>query len=195
VPEYADMQREVAELAGRFNGQFGDLDWTPIRYINRSIKRQALAGIYRIAKVGLVTPLRDGMNLVAKEYVASQDAENPGALILSRFAGAARELDGALLVNPYDIEDIAQAIATALEMPLGERKERWASMNARVVENDVTFWCESFLAALHKTRVMAAEIEELPKKRTEQSAHAKGPARLAKGSRTLELDAMGSGGS
>jgi trehalose 6-phosphate synthase len=161
VPEYADMQREVAELAGRFNGQFGDLDWTPIRYINRTIKRQALSGIYRIAKVGLVTPLRDGMNLVAKEYVASQDPEDPGALILSRFAGAARELEGALLVNPYDIEDIAQAIATALEMPLGERKERWGAMNTKVVQNDVTHWCERFLSALHKTRVMtAAAIEE-----------------------------------
>jgi trehalose 6-phosphate synthase len=156
VPEYADMQREIAELAGRVNGQLGDLDWTPIRYINRTVKRPALAGLYRIARVGLVTPLRDGMNLVAKEYIASQDPEDPGALVLSRFAGAARELDGAILVNPYDIEDIAHAIATAMDMSLEERKERWQPMFDRVSTHDVNYWCESFLEALKKTRVMAA---------------------------------------
>ncbi len=156
VPEYAEMQREIAELAGRVNGTLGDLDWTPIRYINRTIKQQALAGLYRIASVGLVTPLRDGMNLVAKEYIASQDPENPGALVLSRFAGAARELDGALLVNPYDIEDISHAIATAMEMPLEERRERWEPMFDTISKNDVTAWCEDFLHALKKTRVMAA---------------------------------------
>jgi trehalose 6-phosphate synthase len=155
VPEYADMQRAIAELAGRVNGTLGDLDWTPIRYINRTVKRQTLAGLYRIAKAGLVTPLRDGMNLVAKEYVASQDPENPGVLILSRFAGAARELEGALLVNPYDIEDIATAIARAMDMSLAERKERWEPMFARVAENDVMSWCHAFLEALKRTRVMA----------------------------------------
>ncbi len=156
VPEYADMQREIAELAGRVNGQLGDLDWTPIRYINRTVKRGALAGLYRIARVGLVTPLRDGMNLVAKEYVASQDPEDPGVLILSRFAGAARELDGAILVNPYDTEDIAHAIAAAMDMSLEERKERWEPMYERIKTHDVMRWCETFLAALKKTRVMAA---------------------------------------
>ena len=156
VPEYAEMQREIAELAGRVNGALGDLDWTPIRYINRTVRRQALAGLYRIAQVGLVTPLRDGMNLVAKEYIASQDPENPGALVLSRFAGAARELEGALLVNPYDIEDIANAIATAMDMSLEERKERWQPMFESVAKNDIMHWCDTFLAALHKTRVMAA---------------------------------------
>lgn len=166
VPEYAEMQRDIAELAGRVNGQLGDLDWTPIRYINRTVRRQALAGLYRIAKVGLVTPLRDGMNLVAKEYIASQDPENPGALILSRFAGAARELDGALLVNPYDIEDIAHAIATAMGMSLEERKERWQPMYDSVFQNDVMHWCDSFLAALHKTRVMAAaELDEAERRK------------------------------
>jgi trehalose 6-phosphate synthase len=155
VPEYADMQREVAELAGRFNGALGDVDWTPIRYINKTITRPALAGLYRVARVGLVTPLRDGMNLVAKEFVASQSAEDPGALVLSRFAGAAREMDGALLVNPYDTEDIAQAIARALEMPHDERRDRWERMFARISEHDVMYWCESFLDALKRTRVMA----------------------------------------
>lgn len=166
VPEYAEMQREIAELAGRFNGSLGDLDWTPIRYINRTVRRQALAGLYRIAKVGLVTPLRDGMNLVAKEYVASQDPENPGALVLSRFAGAARELDGALLVNPYDTEDIANAIATAMGMSLEERKERWQPMFQSVFENDVMHWCDTFLSALQKTRVMAAaELDEAERRK------------------------------
>ena len=195
VPEYADMQREVAELAGRYNGQFGDLDWTPIRYINRTIRRQALAGIYRIAKAGLVTPLRDGMNLVAKEYVASQDPENPGALILSRFAGAARELDGALLVNPYDIEDIAQAIASALDMPLEERKERWTSMNERVVKNDITAWCESFLSALGKTRVLAAtEFDDLPAKPRGDKSAKKAESRPSDKDRALlEVETIGPG--
>lgn len=155
VPEYADMQRDIAELAGRVNGALGDLDWTPIRYINRTVKRQALAGLYRVSRVGLVTPLRDGMNLVAKEFVASQDPEDPGVLVLSRFAGAARELDGALLVNPYDTEDIATAIARAMDMPLAERQERWQPMFDRISENDVMAWCTNFLDALRRTRVMA----------------------------------------
>ncbi|MGD9739723.1 MAG: alpha,alpha-trehalose-phosphate synthase (UDP-forming) [Bauldia sp.] len=155
VPEYADMQREVAELAGRVNGALGDLDWTPIRYINRTVKRQALAGLYRVSRVGLVTPLRDGMNLVAKEFVASQDPEDPGVLVLSRFAGAARELDGALLVNPYDTEDIATAIGRAMDMPLAERQERWQPMFDRISKNDVMAWCTNFLDTLRRTRVMA----------------------------------------
>ncbi|MCW5695143.1 MAG: alpha,alpha-trehalose-phosphate synthase (UDP-forming) [Bauldia sp.] len=155
VPEYADMQKEIAELAGRVNAAHGDLDWTPIRYINRTIKRAALAGLYRIARAALVTPLRDGMNLVAKEYIASQEPDDPGVLVLSRFAGAARELDGALLVNPYDIEDIATAIARALDMPLDERQARWKPMFDRITEFDVTLWCQSFLDALKRTRVMA----------------------------------------
>ena len=182
VPEYAEMQREIAELAGRFNGALGDLDWTPIRYINRTVRRQALAGLYRIAKVGLVTPLRDGMNLVAKEYVASQDPENPGALVLSRFAGAARELDGALLVNPYDTEACAIAIATAMEMSLEERKERWQPMFDSVLENDVMHWCGSFLAALQKTRVMAAaELDEAERHKRD--------GRVRGGTRGSEADA------
>ena len=168
VPEYVEMQREIAELAGRVNGALGDLDWTPIRYINRTIKQQALAGLYRIAAVGLVTPLRDGMNLVAKEYVASQDPEDPGVLVLSRFAGAARELEGALLVNPYDIEDVAQSIAIAMDMSLEERKERWQPMFERVSTNDVSAWCDSFLTTLKKTRVMAAAEVDAAAGATEQ---------------------------
>jgi trehalose 6-phosphate synthase len=146
VPEYEQMQRTVAEQAGRVNGALGTVDWVPVRYINRSVSRPILAGLYRLAKVGLVTPLRDGMNLVAKEYVAAQDPEDPGVLVLSRFAGAARELkSGALLVNPYDIEGTANALARALNMPMEERRERWQRMMDYLLEHDVSRWCDDFL--------------------------------------------------
>ena len=125
VPEYACMQRELEEEAGRINGKLGDVDWTPLRYINKSMSHTALAGLFRMSRIGLVTPLRDGMNLVAKEYVAAQAPDNPGVLILSQFAGAAQELKSALIVNPYDIEATAAAIARAYTMPLEERKDRW----------------------------------------------------------------------
>jgi trehalose 6-phosphate synthase len=152
VPEYAEQQKQVAELAGRVNGALGDVDWTPIRYINRSLGRAALAGTYRLADVGLITPLRDGMNLVAKEYVASQNPDDPGVLILSSFAGAARELDGAILVNPYDLDDIAAALARALAMPREERVARWRGMFARLHRHDVGHWCEGFLDILGDVR-------------------------------------------
>lgn len=151
VPEYAAMEREVAQLAGRVNGAHSDLDWTPIRYVNRTVGRNALAGLYRLARVGLVTPLRDGMNLVAKEYVAAQDPEDPGVLLLSRFAGAAHELDtGALLTNPYDVDGTAGALLRALEMPLEERKDRWARMYERISSFDVTDWSRAFIGALEE---------------------------------------------
>ena len=145
VPEYESMQRAVAEQAGRVNGALGTVDWVPIRYVNRSLRRPALAGLYRMAKLALVTPLRDGMNLVAKEYVAAQSEEDPGVLLLSRFAGAAQELKDAVLVNPYDVEGTAEAIARSLAMPLQERRERWRSMMTALRENDVFTWCDTFL--------------------------------------------------
>jgi len=148
VPEYADMQRQVAETAGRINGAYGHLDWTPIRYVNRTIKRSTLAGLFRMSNVGLVTPLRDGMNLVAKEFVAAQNGDDPGVLVLSRFAGAARELNAAVLVNPYDLENTANAIATALSMPRAERVARWREMFDQLLKNDVNHWCNSFLERL-----------------------------------------------
>ncbi|MEE1656214.1 alpha,alpha-trehalose-phosphate synthase (UDP-forming) [Microvirga sp. CF3062] len=148
VPEYQRMQREIAEQAGWTNGSLGELDWTPVRYVNRTIGHAALAGLYRMSRIGLVTPLRDGMNLVAKEFVAAQQPEYPGVLILSRFAGAAHELDGAILVNPYDTEACAAAIARALRMPLEERRERWNSMMVRLRTNTVEAWCEHFLSSL-----------------------------------------------
>ena len=148
VPEYEAMQRALAEQAGRVNGTSGTVDWVPIRYVNRSLSRQALAGLYRMAKLALVTPLRDGMNLVAKEFVASQNDEDPGVLVLSRFAGAAKELPSALLVNPYDIEGTADAIARGLRMPPGERRERWQDMMTALRANDVFNWCSTYLADL-----------------------------------------------
>jgi trehalose 6-phosphate synthase len=148
IPEYIDMQREVAEHVGHINGKLGDVDWTPIRYSNKTMSRSALAGLYRIARVGLVTPLRDGMNLVAKEYVAAQTAEDPGVLILSRFAGAAYELKSALIVNPYDIEATATAIARAFEMSLDERRSRWSEMMEVLRINTIDAWVQRFLTQL-----------------------------------------------
>jgi trehalose 6-phosphate synthase len=148
VPEYAKIQRRVAEQVGNVNGKHGDVDWTPIRYINKPMSRSALAGLYRMAKVALVTPLRDGMNLVAKEYVAAQSPDDPGVLILSQFAGAAYELKSALIVNPYDIEATASAIARAFAMPLEERRDRFAAMMAVLSSNTIEHWSARFLEAL-----------------------------------------------
>jgi trehalose 6-phosphate synthase len=165
VPEYADLQREVAEQIGSTNGRYGDLDWTPIRYTNRPVSHAALSGLYRMGRVGLVTPLRDGMNLVAKEYVASQSPADPGVLILSRFAGAAQELDCALIVNPYDTDLTAAAIARALVMPLEERRERWAALMARIDDNTIDHWCTSFVEALAEDGFAPLPAEALPSAR------------------------------
>jgi trehalose 6-phosphate synthase len=155
IDEYADLARHVGEAAGRINGAFGEASWTPLRYINKAHSRTALAGLYRSARVGLVTPLRDGMNLVAKEYIAAQDADNPGVLVLSRFAGAARECGAAVLINPYDSEGIAIAINRALSMSLDERRMRHAANYRVLVENDLKFWAERFLARLEETGTAA----------------------------------------
>ena len=148
IREYADIERMIDETAGRINGTYGEASWTPIRYVNRTHSRSALVGLYRSARAALVTPLRDGMNLVAKEYVAAQDTENPGVLILSRFAGAAVECEAALLVNPYDPESVGIAIARALSMPLEERRARHDAMFQVLLTNDVKFWGERFLTNL-----------------------------------------------
>jgi trehalose 6-phosphate synthase len=151
IAEYAEMAQMVESMAGRINGKYGEVSWTPIRYVNRIYSRSVLAGLYRTARVGLVTPLRDGMNLVAKEYVAAQDLNDPGVLILSRFAGAAVEAKSALLVNPYDAESVAGAVAEALAMPLEERRERHAALMRGIFENDVNKWQRDFLDALRLT--------------------------------------------
>ena len=148
VREYAELGRQLDEAAGRINGTYGEAAWTPIRYVNRAYGRAVLAGLYRAARAALVTPLRDGMNLVAKEYVACQDLNDPGVLILSRFAGAAAELKAALLVNPYDPESVGSAIELALSMPLAQRRERNDALFQVLLRNDVKNWGDRFLDAL-----------------------------------------------
>ena len=148
VHAYADLRHELEGLCGAVNGDYGELDWMPLRYIHRMVARKRVPGLCRAAAVGLVTPLRDGMNLVAKEYVVAQDPADPGVLVLSRFAGAAEQLKEALLVNPYDTQGMADSIQQALQMPLAERQERHAKLMARIREHDVHWWRKSFLAAL-----------------------------------------------
>lgn len=148
VVAYADIRQELETLSGSINGKFGELDWVPIQYIHRSTPRKMLVDVFRQSRIGFVTPLRDGMNLVAKEYVAAQDPNNPGVLILSRFAGAAEQMKQALIVNPYDVEEMADAIKVALEMGLEERCERHRALLAGVRTHDTFAWCRSFLNAL-----------------------------------------------
>nr|WP_298146268.1 alpha,alpha-trehalose-phosphate synthase (UDP-forming) [uncultured Pseudomonas sp.] len=145
VKTYQNLRHELETLAGHINGRYAELDWMPLHYLNRSHERRVLMGLFRSACVGLVTPLRDGMNLVAKEYVAAQNPENPGVLVLSRFAGAARELDAALIVNPYDSVGMAEALDRALRMPLAERQERYQSMMRAIRGADLDAWRDSFL--------------------------------------------------
>jgi trehalose 6-phosphate synthase len=148
VQAYAEIRRLLEREAGRTNGRFADTDWTPIRYLNRNFPHATLMGFLRAASVALVTPLRDGMNLVAKEFVAAQDATDPGVLILSSLAGAARELTAAVLVNPYDIDGVARAMQAALAMPLEERRERHQAMLEAITRNDIATWTRRFVAAL-----------------------------------------------
>lgn len=148
VESYQQIRATLDALAGRINGEYSDVDWTPIRYVNQGYPRDKLAGIYRAAKIGLVTPLRDGMNLVAKEYVAAQNPDDPGVLILSRFAGAAQQLKDALLINPYSPEEMSDAITRALSMPLDERKRRWRAMMDSVEKQDISWWRQRFTERL-----------------------------------------------
>ena len=148
VRAYAKLRRELEELAGHINGSYGLLDWTPMRIMTRGFARKGLAGLYRASHVALVTPLRDGMNLVAKEYVAAQNPDDPGVLVLSRFAGAAGELTEALIVNPYDCAEMAETLQRALRMPREERIERWRALDAKVRKVNASRWCELFLDAL-----------------------------------------------
>lgn len=149
IQEYAEMERQIEAAAGRINGTYGDVSWTPVRYTNRAYSRTVLAGLYRSARVGLVTPLRDGMNLVSKEYVAAQDPDDPGVLILSRFAGSVAEFgSAALLINPYDPETVGAAIARAFVMPRDERISRHKKLLDALLKNDISTWGSRFLAAL-----------------------------------------------
>ncbi|HEY2068843.1 MAG TPA: trehalose-6-phosphate synthase [Rhizomicrobium sp.] len=148
IAEYATMETTLATMSGRINSDFGDVLWTPVRYVTRPYPRKDLAGFFRIARAGVVTPLRDGMNLVAKEYVAAQDAEDPGVLVLSEFAGAAAEFESALIVNPNDPEAVAQALLKALTMPREERISRHARLWQALLANDIANWGTRFLETL-----------------------------------------------
>ena len=161
VKSYQEIRASLEAESGRINGRFAHVDWTPIRYVNKGYPRDQLGGIYRAAKVGLVTPLRDGMNLVAKEYVAAQDPQDPGVLILSRFAGAAQQLTEALLINPYSDEEMADAIHQALTMPLEERKRRWKIMMDEIGETDVVWWRETYVNKLMQAQDVESAEDKL----------------------------------
>jgi trehalose 6-phosphate synthase len=165
---YQHLRRELDRLVGDTNGQFSDVDWTPLRYITRTMRRPVLAGLFRTAKLGVVTPLRDGMNLVAKEYVAAQDSADPGVLILSCFAGAANDLREALIVNPYDIDAMADALHIGLAMPLAERQERWEALRRHVWHNTAGRFCATFLShlqVLHAPLVVNSGLVTLASRR------------------------------
>ena len=147
VGAYRDLRRDVEGLVGRINGQFGTPTWTPVHYMYQSVHDELLLALYRAADAFVVTPLRDGMNLVAKEFVASRTDED-GALVLSEFAGAADELSEALLVNPYDVDGVADAIHHALTMDPADRQRRMSAMRARVASHDIDWWVSAFLDAL-----------------------------------------------
>jgi trehalose 6-phosphate synthase len=148
IETYREIRHALEAEAGRINGRFAEVDWMPLRYLNRGFARSALMPLYAEAKLGLVTPLRDGMNLVAKEYVAAQDPDDPGVLVLSQFAGAARELDAALIVNPYDEAGVATALDRGLAMERGERRERHAAMLQVMRRNSLDAWRDRFVADL-----------------------------------------------
>jgi trehalose 6-phosphate synthase len=145
---YQRLRRELDRIVGDTNGRYSEFDWVPLRYMTSTVRRNLLAGFYRCAHLGVVTPLRDGMNLVAKEYIAAQNPEDPGVLILSRFAGAAEEMTEALVVNPFDADEIADAMHEGLTMPLPERLRRYNALRACVWETTAAKYCTRFLACL-----------------------------------------------
>src|SRR3977135_2330069 len=161
IEAYGNLQNELPKLVSDVNGRHGEVDWTPIRYLNKGYSQTVLAGLYRTAQVGVVTPLHDGMNLVAKEYVAAQNPADPGVLVLSKFAGAANQLDTALLVNPHDIDGMARTIATALSMPLTERRLRWEAMMTKLRGNTIQQWFADFVDALEEAQTDKAATEPL----------------------------------
>jgi trehalose 6-phosphate synthase len=145
---YQRLRRELDRIVGDVNGRYSEFDWSPLRYMTRAVKRDTLAGFFRLSRLAVVTPLRDGMNLVAKEYVAAQDHADPGVLILSRFAGAAEDMSEALIVNPYDTDEIAAAMHTGLAMSREERQERWRALHKKVMTNTAARFCSEFLGHL-----------------------------------------------
>jgi trehalose 6-phosphate synthase len=160
VEAYRKLQSQLAGQVTEINGRHGEIDWAPIRYLTKGFSQGRLACFYRMAQVGLVTSLRDGMNLVAKEYVAAQDPSNPGVLVLSKFAGAARQLDAAILVNPHDIEGLSSAIAEAYSMPADERRERWDTMMKALMAAPLQGWFSDFVTALRTPWLQPAVVPE-----------------------------------
>jgi trehalose 6-phosphate synthase len=168
VEAYTEIRATLESLSGNINGLYGELDWVPIHYIHRSAPRKRLRGIYRSSRIGMFTPLRDGMNLVSKEYVAAQDPADPGVLILSRFAGAAETLVDALIVNPYNVEEMADAIRIALEMEKPERIARHKKLLASITKHDTFAWSYSFLDAL-ESRTRPTDADEPTPKQIRQT--------------------------
>lgn len=163
VQAYDDLAKQIDRAAGHVVGTFADFDWMPLRYINRGFRRNTILAMYNLAHVGFVTPLRDGMNLVAKEYVAAQNPDNPGVLVLSKMAGAAAELDAAVIVNPYDINSVANELARAIEMPLDERKDRWEKMMDVLRRNNIHAWHANFKRDLLETHRQGSSYEIISK--------------------------------
>jgi trehalose 6-phosphate synthase len=160
VPEYQALRTELDAICGRINGRFSDHGWVPLRYVNRAYPQQHLAELYRFARVGLVTPLCDGMNLVAKEFVASQDPADPGVLVLSRYAGAADELSDALIVNPHDVCQVSKTVFQALSMPRRERCDRWVRLMNSLRDNTIDDWRENFIGTLQRSQQPSAQERE-----------------------------------
>jgi trehalose 6-phosphate synthase len=159
VRAYAEIRRDLEQTTGRTNGRFADTDWTPIRYLNRNFPHDVLMAFMRSALIGIVTPVRDGMNLVAKEFAAAQDPADPGVLILSTMAGAARELTSAVMVNPYDSRGMAHAIQQAFNMPLAERRERHQAMLEVLRKNSISAWHSSFIDTLESAAIRAPGLK------------------------------------
>jgi trehalose 6-phosphate synthase len=162
VEAYREIRQETEALTGEINGEFSDLHWTPIRFIHRAVARDRLAGLYRQSKVGLVTPLVDGMNLVAKEYIAAQNPDDPGVLVLSRFAGAAEQMHSALLVNPHDPYDVAEKIDAAVHMPLDERQHRYRVLFDSLTNTDLSWWSRNFLDVLMEQDRLTVHTDRVP---------------------------------
>src|SRR3970282_1614529 len=147
VYQYDLMKRQIEELVGKINGRFGRIDWTPVVYQYRHVPFQSLVALYSVSDVCLVTPLRDGMNLVAKEYIATRK-DGTGVLILSEMAGAAKELAEAIIINPNNREEIAEALREALGTSVEEQRRRNQIMQRRLRRYDVTRWADDFVRAL-----------------------------------------------
>jgi trehalose 6-phosphate synthase len=178
VGAYQDLRGRVDALCGRINGAYADMDWTPIRLIHRTYRRDELAGVYRAARVGLVTPLRDGMNLVAKEYVAAQDPDDPGVLVLSRFAGAARQMKEAVIVNPFSREELSEGLKRALCMERAERIDRWKALMEGVTLKDVKGWRDAFVNALKASHEPPLPFLESPTRQLLRQAGGGGSGKI-----------------